>query len=757
MNNNFLRESKPAERWLEAFAMGNGHLGAMVYGGITNDMIKMNDDTLYSGKNQCSDAPHALEHIDNIRKLLLEDKNLEAYDECNYLLGDPLFVRSYQEVCNVMLNTKVEGEVTDYKRTLDMENGVSAYSYNVNGVNVTREYVISFDKDVMLVNTKATSPILNISVGMERSQDCSIKAFGDTVMLNGQLLDTYEDIRGEGGANMRFSALAKVFADGEITTDGKTVSVANASNVTVVYTSHTDYDFSTLSLNRAIEPYEEALKKIKAIDGTKYEEYKAEASAFISSLYNRVKLTLTEDIPDIDTTELQKLAREGQYIEALAEKTFNFGRYLLITSSSRPGTLPANLQGIWGEGYKMPWDADFHTNINLQMNYWPAHVCNLSETAELLNGFLEKLTIPGAATAKNTYNAGGWTLHHLVDCFGKTSMHDGVWGATPLSGPWLSRHLWEHYEFTGDIEFLKNVGYPILEGAARFLLDYMIDDGTGRLITAPSASPENAFMLNGVRSYLTYSSTMDTEIILDIFDKVKAGAKLLGKEDDTIIKEIEAAIPRLPKLRVSPKNGNLMEWIEDYEETELGHRHVSHLYGLYPADVITRKDPVIYNAARVAIDRRLENGGAGTGWSRAWTINFFARFRDGNKAYHHIKEFVKKCCEDNLFDMHPPFQIDGNFGYASGLAEMLLQSHDGETTDRIISILPALPDAWANGSVKGLMARGNVEVDIEWKNNKPTRVALRPKYSGVIKLECEGIEGIRELNGEAGKEIVITL
>ncbi len=742
MKNNLMHEIKAASEWLEAFPLGNGHIGAMVFGRVDKDKIELNDDTLYAGRNMEADATHALEHLDDIRKMLLEGKNIEAYAECQHLMGEPLAVRSYQEVGSIYIEDNIEGDVTNYSRSLDMRTGIANIKYEKNGVTIKREYFVSAPLDTMFVVTKAMDNVLDFTVSLERGRDCSLRVIDNTITLNGQIVDITEKHTGKGGANIRFAAAARVVTDGVIKLDTKTnkINVTNASEVTILYTSHTNYDFDNLSLDNNINPLDTVLSKLDGISINSYCKAKQEAAKAVSSLYDRVSVKFTDDPSDLHVTELKKAAANGEHIDTFAEKMFNFGRYLLITSSMKPGTLPANLQGIWGEGFQMPWNADFHTNINLQMNYWPAHTCNLAETAVCLNNFLERLTVPGAKTAKVTYNAGGWTLHHLVDSYGKTCMHDGVWGATPMNGPWLSRHLWDHYEFTDDKAFLQNQAYSIIKGACRFILDFLIEDSQGRLVTAPSSSPENEFILNDQKSFLTYSSVMDTEIILDIFDKMKLAARTLECTDDPIIAEIDAAIPRLPKLKISERyNGTLCEWIEDYEEVYPDHRHVSHLYGVYPADVITRETPELYEAARKSIDRRLAHGGAGTGWSRAWTINFFARFRDGEKAYEHISAFLDKCSANNMFDLHPPFQIDGNFGFTSGVAEMLIQSHEGELDERLISILPALPSAWKNGYANGLKARGGIVVDIEWKDGKPSKVSFTPRHDRVIKVECAGI------------------
>jgi alpha-L-fucosidase 2 len=412
---------------------------------------------------------------------------------------------------------------------------------------------------------------------------------------------------------------------------------------------------------------------------------------------------------------------------------FQYGRYLLMNSSRTPGVLPANLQGIWNKEYNAPWGSDFHTNINLQMNYWPAEVCNLSETALPLIQFMEKLQTPGSVTAKEMYHSRGWTVHHLTDPFGRTAVMDGVWGCFPMGGPWMTFPIYEHYAFTKDKKFLEETAYPILKSSAQFVLDFLIKDKKGQWVTAPSNSPENAYIdpVSGKAIDITYAATMDIQIITELFNNCILSASILEK-DKAFADSLQQVLKELPPVKVSPSLGGIQEWIEDYKEADPGHRHISHLLGLHPGTQITPSTPDLFAAAQKTIDLRLSAGGGHTGWSRAWIINFYARLLDGNNALHHIYELLKKSTHANLFDDHPPFQIDGNFGGTAGIAEMLLQSHAA-----YIHLLPALPEAWHTGSFKGLKARGNFEISCTWKENCLQEATLTSLAGEVCKLRTE--------------------
>jgi len=419
-----------------------------------------------------------------------------------------------------------------------------------------------------------------------------------------------------------------------------------------------------------------------------------------------------------------------------------------MSSSRTPAVLPANLQGIWNKEMNAPWNSDFHTNINLQMNYWPAEVCNLSETSEKLVSFMEKLVVPGTITAREMYGTQGWTIHHLTDPFGRTGVADGVWGITPMNGPWMTFPVYEHYLFTGDTSFLKDKAYPLMKGTAEFVLGFLAESPEGYLVTNPSHSPENNFrdIKTGETSALTYAATTDIEIINALLDNCIEASEIL-RTDYEFASKLKEIKKRLPPVKINSK-GVIQEWIKDYDEPEPGHRHMSHLLGLYPLAQFTPETPELYKAAEATIERRLSFGGGHTGWSRSWIISLFARLQNGEKAYENLLGLLRKSTLNNLFDTHPPFQIDGNFGGTAGIAEMLIQSHNG-----VIRLLPALPEEWNNGEVKGLCARGGFVVDMKWVNNNLEEAKICSAKGGKCSIMYQGEK--QEISLKAGEKKVL--
>jgi len=752
--NLFLWYKQPASNWNEALPVGNGRLGAMVFGRVEIERIQLNEESLWAGKQIDVNNPGAAKHLKEIQQLLLNGENNKAYDlSTQHLLAIPPQFRSYQTLGDLFLDFGKQGGVKNYNYQLNLETGIVTINYEINDVQYKREVFASAPQNcivIKLTSNKANS--IQCKLNLSREKDATVSAVNNNqLVMSGQLTDVDDVMNGEGGLNMKFHAMLLAKQDGgEITAANNTLLIRRANSVTILITAATDYNFSKLNFDRSVNSKaicEKIISIASVIPGN--DLVKNHLTEF-QSLFSRVQLNLGEiersDIPTDKRLDSLKLGVEDPQLMALY---FQYGRYLLMSSSRYPGVLPANLQGVWNEHFNAPWNSDYHTNINLQMNYWPAEICNLGETTTPLFNFIDNYRVPGRVSAKKMYNADGWMMHHATDIFGKTGIIDGIhWGTSPLSAVWLCQHLWEHYLFTLDKNFLKDKAYPIMTEAARFVQSFLIKDKNGYLATAPSMSPENAFKLPGGETQnLTYSPAIDIEMIMDFFNAcIKAGSIL--KTDQQFRDSLESTLKQLPPIRISKRYGTIQEWIEDYEEAEPGHRHMSHLFGLFPANIINQQTPELFEAAKKTLERRLQNGGGHTGWSRAWIINFYARLQDGEQAYKHILALLQKSTLKNLFDNHPPFQIDGNFGGTAGIAEMLLQSQN-ET----IEMLPALPMAWNVGSVKGLCARGGFVIDMEWKKGILTKAVIYSKNGGDCNLNT-GTKKVH-LKTEAGKQYVV--
>jgi alpha-L-fucosidase 2 len=727
---------QPAADWNEALPVGNGRLGAMIFGDPAHERLQLNEETVWAGGPVDNNNPAALRTLPLVRKALFQGDYAGASALAEKtLLGTPPRIRSYQPLGDLLIDLEGVRAEGHYARDLDLRDGIATVIFeSPEGAWIAREVFASAADDILAVRISAgRGAAVTGAIRLTRARDAATRALSaNGLLLSGRIVDKPDPLSGPGGEHMRFSAALTVnAAGGRVTAAGESLRIENARSVTLLLAAATDYDPVRLAFDPGLDPAARAMATLARARRRSYGALRARHVAEHRALYDRVALDLgrSPETGRLPTDERLARVKAGNEDAGLAALYFQYGRYLLMGSSRRPAVLPANLQGIWNRDFEAAWNSDFHTNINLQMNYWPAEVANLPETVAPLADFVGRLTVPGAVTARQTYGARGWTLHHLTDPFGRTGVADGVWGVSPMAGPWMTFPLWDHYEFTGDTGYLRDVAYPIMKGAAEFVADFLVPSPEGWLVTAPSHSPENAYIdpRTGKAESLTYAATIDLEIARALFDHCVRAAGILGVDAEFAarLKELER---RLPPLQVGAL-GNLQEWIKDYDEAEPGHRHMSHMLGLYPLAQLTPETPGLFEAARRTIARRLEHGGGQTGWSRAWIVCFFARLLDGEAAHQNLLTLLRRSTLDNLFDTHPPFQIDGNFGGAAGIAEMLVQSHRG-----FIQVLPAIPAAWTHGRFKGLCARGGFELDASWHEGRVVELRVRSKAGGRLRL-----------------------